>query len=399
MRMLKNKKILLGVTGSIAAYKIAYLIRILRKQDAQVKVIQTKQSINFISSLTLSTLSKNPVYSSLKTDSGWNNHVELGLWADIMIIAPATANTISKMVSGQADNLLLATYLSAKCPVYFAPAMDLDMYKHKSTINNMDKLKSYGVKLIPADYGELASGLIGKGRMAEPEDIVKIIVRDFNKSKILSKKRVLITAGPTYESIDPVRFIGNRSSGKMGIALARYAADCGANVDLVLGPSHETLNHSNVKIYNVESAEDMFNQVDILFSESDIVISSAAVSDFTPEKTYKQKIKKNNEKFTLELKKSKDILFEVSKIKRKSQFIVGFALESENELINAKNKLKSKDLDMIVLNSLNDCGAGFNSKTNKITIINRDQTVKAFGLKQKEDVAKDIIDYIFKKIK
>ena len=399
MRMLKNKKILLGVTGSIAAYKIAYLIRILRKQDAQVKVIQTKQSINFISSLTLSTLSKNPVYSSLKTDSGWNNHVELGLWADIMIIAPATANTISKMVSGQADNLLLATYLSAKCPVYFAPAMDLDMYKHKSTINNMDKLKSYGVKLIPADYGELASGLIGKGRMAEPEDIVKIIVRDFNKSKILSKKRVLITAGPTYESIDPVRFIGNRSSGKMGIALARYAADCGANVDLVLGPSHETLNHSNVKIYNVESAEDMFNQVDILFSESDIVISSAAVSDFTPEKTYKQKIKKNNEKFTLELKKSKDILFEVSKVKRKDQFIAGFALESENELMNAKEKLKSKNLDMIVLNSLNDCGAGFNSKTNKITIINRDQTVKAFGLKQKEDVAKDIIDYIFKKIK
>ena len=399
MRMLKNKKILLGVTGSIAAYKIAYLIRILRKQDAQVKVIQTKQSINFISSLTLSTLSKNPVYSSLKTDSGWNNHVELGLWADIMIIAPATANTISKMVSGQADNLLLATYLSAKCPVYFAPAMDLDMYKHKSTINNMDKLKSYGVKLIPADYGELASGLIGKGRMAEPEDIVKIIVRDFNKSKILSKKRVLITAGPTYESIDPVRFIGNRSSGKMGIALARYAADCGANVDLVLGPSHETLNHSNVKIYNVESAEDMFNQVDILFSESDIVISSAAVSDFTPEKTYKQKIKKNNEKFTLELKKSKDILFEVSKVKRKDQFIAGFALESENELMNAKEKLKSKNLDMIVLNSLNDCGAGFNSKTNKITIINRDQTVKAFTLKQKEDVAKDIIDYILKKIK
>ena len=399
MRMLKNKKILLGVTGSIAAYKIAYLIRILRKQDAQVKVIQTKQSINFISSLTLSTLSKNPVYSSLKTDSEWNNHVELGLWADIMIIAPATANTISKMVSGQADNLLLATYLSAKCPVYFAPAMDLDMYKHKSTINNMDKLKSYGVKLIPADYGELASGLIGKGRMAEPEDIVKIIVRDFNKSKILSKKRVLITAGPTYESIDPVRFIGNRSSGKMGIALARYAADCGANVDLVLGPSHETLNHSNVKIYNVESAEDMFNQVDILFSESDIVISSAAVSDFTPEKTYKQKIKKNNEKFTLELKKSKDILFEVSKVKRKDQFIAGFALESENELMNAKEKLKSKNLDMIVLNSLNDCGAGFNSKTNKITIINRDQTVKAFTLKQKEDVAKDIIDYILKKIK
>ena len=394
--MLKGKKVLIGVTASIAAYKTAELVRLFKKSGASVKVIQTEASLDFVASLTLATLSENSVFSKMvSSESGeWNNHVELGLWADFMVVAPLTANTMAKMAMGECDNLLLATYLSAKCPVYFAPAMDLDMYKHPSTLNNMEKLKSFGNILIPSGFGELASGLVGEGRMAEPLEIFEHITADVSKDLPLSNKDVLITAGPTYEAIDPIRFIGNRSSGKMGIALAVECADNGAKVKLVLGPSHIDVRHSNISIHKVESANDMLNVVNDNFKNSDISIFAAAVSDFTPDSFAIDKIKKSDGDLKISLLKTPDILLEMASKKTEKQFLVGFALETQNELRNAKEKLKSKDLDMIVLNSLNDKGAGFEHSTNKITIIDKQNNIFDFELKDKSEVAKDIVTKI-----
>ena len=391
--MLKGKKVLLGVTASIAAYKTAELVRLFKKAGASVKVIQTEASLHFVTPLTLATLSENPVLSQMiDTDSGeWNSHVDLGLWADFMVMAPLTANTMAKMTTGECDNLLLATYLSAKCPVYFAPAMDLDMYKHPSTLYNIEKLQSFGNILIPSGFGELASGLVGEGRMAEPSEIIAHIIADLSKDLPLSNKEVLITAGPTYEAIDPIRFIGNRSSGKMGIALALECANNGAKVNLVLGPSHIVVKHSNISVSKVESASEMFKMVNSYFKSSDIAIFAAAVADYTPSIVAKNKIKKSDEKLTISLLKTTDILSEMALKKTVKQFVVGFALETENELENAKEKLKSKNLDMIVLNSLNNKGAGFEHNTNKITIIDKQNNIFDFELKDKSEVAKDII--------
>ena len=391
--MLKGKKVLLGVTASIAAYKTAELVRLFKKAGASVKVIQTEASLHFVTPLTLATLSENSVLSQMiDADSGeWNNHVDLGLLADFMVIAPLTANTMAKMTTGECDNLLLATYLSAKCPVYFAPAMDLDMYKHPSTLYNIEKLQSFGNILIPSGFGELASGLVGEGRMAEPSEIIEHIIADLSKDLPLSNKEVLITAGPTYEAIDPVRFIGNRSSGKMGIALALECANNGAKVNLVLGPSHIAVKHSNIRVSKVESASEMFKMVNSYFKSSDIAIFAAAVADYTPSIVAKNKIKKSDEKLTISLLKNTDILSEMALKKTAKQFVVGFALETENELENAKEKLKSKNLDMIVLNSLNNKGAGFEHNTNKITIIDKQNNIFDFELKDKSEVAKDII--------
>ncbi len=394
--MLKGRKVLLGITASIAAYKSAELVRLLKKSGASVIVIQTEASLQFIAPLTLATLSENQVLTKMiNSESGeWTNHVSLGLWADLMVIAPLTANTLSKMVHGECDNLLLATYLSAKCPVYFAPAMDLDMYRHPSTKANISKLEEYENILIPSGFGELASGLVGEGRMAEPKEIIDHISSNLSKELPLYNKRVLITAGPTYEAIDPVRFIGNRSSGKMGIALAIEAANCGAKVDLVLGPTAFNCMHTNIKVHKVQSARDMFTQVDGLFSESDISIFAAAVADYAPKSKELQKIKKSSNSISLDLKKTKDILSLMSSRKRASQFVVGFSLETENEIENAKLKLISKKLDMIVMNSLNNKGAGFEFDTNKITIIDKTNAITDFKLKDKKEVAKDIIKMI-----
>ena len=391
--MLKGKKVLLGVTASIAAYKTAELVRLFKKAGASVKVIQTEASLHFVTPLTLATLSENPVLSKMvDADSGeWNNHVDLGLWADFMVVAPLTANTMAKMTTGECDNLLLATYLSAKCPVYFAPAMDLDMYKHPSTLYNIEKLQSFGNILIPSGFGELASGLVGEGRMAEPSEIIEHIIADLSKDLPLSNIEVLITAGPTYEAIDPIRFIGNRSSGKMGIALALECANNGAKVNLVLGPSHIVVKHSNISVSKVESASEMFKMVNSYFKSSDIAIFAAAVADYTPSFVARNKIKKSDEKLTISLLKTTDILSEMALKKTAKQFVVGFALETENELENAKEKLKSKNLDMIVLNSLNNKGAGFEHNTNKITIIDKQNNIFDFELKDKSEVAKDII--------
>ena len=391
--MLKGKKLLIGVTASIAAYKTAELVRLFKKQGALVKVIQTEASLLFVAPLTLATLSDNPVLTRMvNTKLGdWNNHVELALWADLMVIAPLTANTMSKMTNGVCDNLLMATYLSAKCPVYFAPAMDLDMYKHPSTLNNIEKLESFGNRLIPSGFGELASGLVGEGRMSEPREIVDKIVLDLSIGLPLSNKKVLITAGPTYEAIDPVRFIGNRSSGKMGIALALECANNGAKVKLVLGPSDIVVKHSNISIYKVESANEMLNIVNKNFKSSDISIFAAAVADYTPKVYLKNKIKKTANNVSLSLIRTTDILSEMALKKSKKQFLVGFSLETEDELANAKKKLITKNIDMIVLNSLQDQGAGFEHDTNKITIIDRKNNIFNFKLKDKSEVAKDII--------
>ena len=397
MSVLSGKNILLGVSAGIAAYKTAYLVRLFIKAGANVKVVMTPASKEFITPLTLSTLSKNPVFSEFTHEEDenavWNNHVDLGLWADYMLIAPATANTLSKMANGVCDNLLIATYLSAKCPVYFAPAMDLDMYKHGSTRRSLDILKKFGNIIIPATVGELASGLVGEGRMAEPEDIVSFLEYDILDKLPLKGKKILITAGPTYEAIDPVRFIGNHSSGKMGFELANVAAKSGAQVFLVTGPTHLKIDHSLVNTIRVESAEDMYLETHRHFSDCDAAILSAAVADYKPKNPSNQKIKKQGETLTLELIKTKDILSSLGEIK-KNQFLIGFALETENELENAKNKLKKKNLDMIVLNSLNDKGAGFKLDTNKVTFIDKLENITNFDLKPKHEVAKDIIDQI-----
>jgi len=390
--MLKGKKVLLGVTASIAAYKTAELVRLFKKAGASVKVIQTEASLHFVASLTLSTLSENPVQSEMvDKDSGeWNSHVDLGLWADIFVIAPLTANTMAKMVIGECDNLLLATYLSAKCPVYFAPAMDLDMYKHQSTSDNIKKLESFGNKLIPSGFGELASGLVGEGRMAEPFEIIEHINADLSADLPFTGKNILITAGPTYEAIDPVRFIGNRSSGKMGIALALECANNGGKVHLILGPTHLECKHSNVNITRVESASEMYKSVDENFLDSDVSIFAAAVSDYTPESVSENKIKKKDETLSISFNKTKDILKEMGAKKKDSQFVVGFALETENEIENAQSKLKRKNADMIALNSLNINGAGFKHDTNKISIID-ENNITDFELKDKSEVAADIV--------
>tara|TARA_B110000444_G_C18820322_1_gene587378 strand:+ start:250 stop:1452 length:1203 start_codon:yes stop_codon:yes gene_type:complete len=394
--MLRGKNILLGVTGGIAAYKSAELVRCFIKHGAIVKCVITPAAKEFVSTLTLSTLSKNEVFSSLITEEEnprWNDHVSLGIWADYMVIAPATANTLSKMCHGSCDNLLLATYLSAKCPVYFAPAMDLDMYSHPSTIKNIEALKSFGNIEIPSEIGELASGLNGKGRMAEPQNICIAVHEDILKKSPLLNQKVLITAGPTHEAIDPVRYIGNRSSGKMGSALALNFANKGANVSLILGPSAENPIHQNIVITRVESAQQMFNQVMSLFNDSTIVVCSAAVVDYTPKKVFSKKIKKSGNFLQINLKKTKDILSTLGGIK-KNQFLIGFALETDNELEEAKRKLTDKNLDLIVLNSLQDPGAGFQYDTNKITLINKMNKMFKFELKSKNEVAEDIIQHI-----
>ncbi|MGB7395311.1 MAG: bifunctional phosphopantothenoylcysteine decarboxylase/phosphopantothenate--cysteine ligase CoaBC [Pricia sp.] len=422
--MLNGKKILLGITGGIAAYKTTFLVRLFIKAGAEVKVILTESAGDFVSPLTLATLSKNPVLSSFASEKkgaegvkamDWNNHVELGLWADLMLIAPATANTLSKMANGTSDNLLLATYLSAKCPVFFAPAMDLDMYKHPSSKVSFEKLERYGNVMIPATSGELASGLRGEGRMAEPEDIVDFIQRHLSEGLPLSGKKVLITAGPTYEAIDPVRFIGNHSSGQMGFELAQRAASLGAGVMLVSGPSHLTMgpnwNSTNessaanpatlipgsIRLERVVSAEEMYEAAHRHYPDADIVICAAAVSDYRPKSVADQKIKKKDAEFTIELVKTKDILLSLGKQKQ-NQYLVGFALETENELENARAKLAAKNLDAIVLNSLNDEGAGFGTATNKITFMDTNSEIIPFELKSKAAVAEDIFTEIIKRI-
>jgi phosphopantothenoylcysteine decarboxylase/phosphopantothenate--cysteine ligase len=397
MSVLYGKKILLGISGGIAAYKTATLVRFFIKAGAHVQVIMTPASKDFITPLTLSTLSKNPVYSEFynkeEENEKWNNHVELALWADILVIAPATANTLSKMANGICDNLLLAVYLSAKCPVYFAPAMDLDMYIHPSTLTSFKKLEQYGNTIIPAESGELASGLSGEGRMAEPEHIVSFLETDLENKLPLKGKKILITAGPTYEAIDPVRFIGNHSSGKMGYDIAQCAANLGASVILVSGPTHCAINNNLVKIIKVVSAQEMFDACHHYFDDVDVAIAAAAVADYKPKNVASQKIKKAENDFSIELEKTKDILYSLGKLK-KDQFLIGFALETENEIENAKLKIKKKNLDLIILNSLSDEGAGFGKLTNKVTFINKKLEVEPMELKSKEAVAVDILNKV-----
>jgi phosphopantothenoylcysteine decarboxylase / phosphopantothenate---cysteine ligase len=398
--MLTSKKIIVGVSGSIAAYKSAVLVRLLVKAGAEVKVIMTRSAHDFITPLTLSTLSKNPVLTDfVKDESGqWNNHVDLGLWADCMVIAPASANTIAKMANGLCDNLLSAVYLSARCPVFFAPAMDLDMLQHPSTKENISKLHSYGNRIIDPGFGELASGLIGSGRMSEPEEILNTLEKFFATSAVLKGKKVLVTAGPTHEAIDPVRFIGNHSSGKMGFAIAEALADHGADVNLVTGPTQQHTKHPRIIVKAVTSAEEMFEACNSLFPTSDITVLSAAVADYRPLVVADQKIKKKEEALNLTLTKTRDIAASLGKLKHNGQIIVGFALETEEEQINALKKLEAKNFDLIVLNSLNDKGAGFGHDTNKITLIDRQQKVMTFDLKSKKEVASDIVDAIIAKV-
>jgi phosphopantothenoylcysteine decarboxylase/phosphopantothenate--cysteine ligase len=395
MSILSGKNILLGISGGIAAYKSIFLLRLFIKKGANVQVIMTPSAKDFVTPLTLSTLSNRPVLSEFfdkkNKNAVWNNHVDLGLWADLFIIAPATSNTLSKMASARADNLLLATYLSSKCPVYFAPAMDLDMHKNLANQENIKKLKDFGKKNIPVNSGFLASGLEGEGRMSEPQEIIDFISQDIKKELKLYNKNVMITAGPTYESIDAVRFIGNFSSGKMGFALAKTASKLGANVTLITGPSSENLIDDNIKIINVVTADQMFAEVKKHFSFSDISIMSAAVSDYKPKNTVNTKIKKENQNIlSIELVENIDILKYLGLNKSKEQILVGFALETDNEIINAKSKINKKNLDAIVLNSLRDKGAGFGHDTNKISYINSSGLIKKFKLKSKDKVSVDI---------
>lgn len=393
---LDGKKILLCISGGIAAYKINFLIRNLIKKGAEVQVLMTPASENFVSKLTLSTLSKNPVFSDFYSENGtWNNHVEFALWADLILIAPCTANTLAKMIHGICDNLVIATYMSAKCPVFIAPAMDLDMYQHPSTQQNLEMAEDFGHFIIPAETGELASGLVGQGRMAEPETITEKIEEFFSKEiheKSLLGKTVLITAGPTYEAIDPVRFIGNHSSGKMGFSIAEEAANRGAKVILISGPSSQKTYHKNIETYRITTAKEMFEEVFKHYENADIAIASAAVADYAPKEIAKEKIKKNDDSLTIELVKNPDILKTMGE-RKSHQFLVGFALETQNEEENAKGKLQKKNLDMIVLNSLRDEGAGFKNDTNKIKIFTKTES-QEFHLKSKDEVAHDILNFV-----
>lgn len=399
--MLSGKHILLGITGGIAAYKTTFLVRLLQKAGAHVKVILTQSAGTFVSPLTLATLSKNPVCTDFVDQKdgriSWNNHVELALWADLLLIAPATANTLSKMANGTCDNLILATYLSAKCPVYLAPAMDLDMYQHPSTRAALKKLQTFGHTIIPAEAGELASGLHGLGRMAEPENILQLLQQHLAQGLPLTGKKVLITAGPTHETIDPVRFIGNHASGTMGFELAKKAAQLGAKVILITGPTHLSLQHTAITLIRVTSAQDMYQACHTYYQDIDIVIAAAAVADYRPKHPSHKKLKKQASELHLTLEKTPDILRSLGKHKTR-QFLVGFALETENELENAKQKLKHKQLDAIILNSLNDKGAGFGTTTNKITFIPAKGNPKPFPLQPKPQVAADIWEEIIPKI-
>ena len=398
--MLGGKKIIVGITGSIAAYKAAILTRLLVKAGAEVKVIMTPSAHDFITPLTLATLSKNPVltdFSNIKTGV-WNNHVELGLWADALLIAPISAHTIGKMANGICDNLLLATYMSARCPVFLAPAMDLDMFQHPATKTNLQKLISYGNSIIEPGFGELASGLVGVGRMTEPEEIIAFLLNYFDSFNRLKGKTALVTAGPTHEAIDPVRFIGNHSSGKMGFAIAEELANQGAVVNLITGPTQQNTNHPRIIVTNITSAEEMHTASLKLFSKTDITVLAAAVADYKPTVVANQKIKKNNDSLTIELTKTHDIAVSLGKLKHNGQFIVGFALETEQEQSNALKKLESKNFDLIVVNSLNDKGAGFGYNTNKITIIDRSHKSISFELKDKKEVAHDIVNAIIENL-
>ncbi|MCS3867670.1 phosphopantothenoylcysteine decarboxylase/phosphopantothenate--cysteine ligase [Chryseobacterium ginsenosidimutans] len=392
---LSGKKILIAISGGIAAYKVHFLIRDFVKKGAEVQVIMTPDAEHFVTKLSISTLSKKPVYTEFYSDNGtWNSHVEMALWADVMVVAPCTANTLSKMVHGMCNNLVIATYMSAKCPVFIAPAMDLDMYVHPSTKKNLEQAESFGHIIIPAENGELASGLIGQGRMSEPGTIAKTVEDFFNSNieKTLAGKTILITAGPTYEAIDPVRFIGNHSSGKMGFSLAEEASKRGAKVILISGPSSQVIDDKNVTLHKVTSAKEMLSKVFEFYDTIDIGIASAAVADYAPKEVAKEKIKKNDDNLTIELVKNPDILKTMGE-KKTHQFLVGFALETQNEEENAKGKLAKKNLDMIVLNSLRDEGAGFKNDTNKIKIFTPTEK-KEFNLKSKDDVAKDILDFV-----
>ncbi|MBK7652027.1 MAG: bifunctional phosphopantothenoylcysteine decarboxylase/phosphopantothenate--cysteine ligase CoaBC [Flammeovirgaceae bacterium] len=393
--MLAGKKILLGVSGSIAAYKAAFLTRLLVKSGAEVKVIMTPSAHDFITPLTLATLSKNPVLTHFtKSDTGeWNNHVELGLWADALVVAPATANTLAKMVAGTCDNLLTAVYLSARCPVFLGPAMDLDMLQHPSTRRNIETLERWGHHQLNPTFGELASGLIGTGRMAEPQEIVTYLENFFSNSPLKGKK-ALVTAGPTYEALDPVRFIGNHSTGKMGFAIAEELSRQGAQVTLVTGPTNLNTSISGIEIVSVTSAEEMYQACVAHFENTDVTVLSAAVADYKPATLADQKIKKTSQALTIELVSTRDIAAELGKLKKNGQLVVGFALETENERANAEKKIKSKNFDLIVLNSLQDAGAGFGHDTNKITLIDAKNNATEFNLKSKKEVARDIVKAI-----
>ncbi len=393
---LEGKKIILGITGSIAAYKAAMLLRLLVKEGAEVQVVITQAGKEFITPVTLSALSGKPVISEFfgANDGTWNSHVDLGLWADLMLVAPATASTIAKMANGIADNMLVTTYMSAKCPVFIAPAMDLDMFAHPSTQKNIEILKSFGNSIIEPSVGELASGLTGKGRMQEPEIIAEIVAEHFNSKKVFKGKTFLVTAGPTYEKIDPVRFIGNFSSGKMGYAIAEELAGCGAKVILVSGPVSLITGNKNIQLVNVDSAGEMYDECLSWFQKCDGAVMCAAVADFTPVSVENKKTKRSRENWSIELQPTKDIAAKLGELKSEKQILAGFALETHDEISNAKKKLESKNLDFIVLNSLNEEGVGFQVDTNKITIISRDNNQQFFELKSKKEVAVDIVNKI-----
>jgi phosphopantothenoylcysteine decarboxylase/phosphopantothenate--cysteine ligase len=397
---LKGKNILLGITGGIAAYKAAILVRMLVKEGAEVKVVMTKLAKEFITPLTMATLSKNPILVEFfdPENGQWNSHVDLGAWSDLFLIAPATANSMGKMAHAVADNLLITTYLSAKCPVMIAPAMDLDMFQHPANLKNIETLKSYGNIIIEPESGELASGLVGKGRMAEPEVITEKVIDFFTSKKKLKSKKILVTAGPTYEPIDPVRFIGNYSSGKMGYAIAEELAAQGAEVLLISGPTYLKSSHELITIIDVKTAQEMYTESVKYFSECDAAIMSAAVADFKPVVYYNKKVKRGENEMQIELEPNKDIAAELGKMKKKNQKLIGFALETNDELENAKKKIKNKNLDFIVLNSLNEDGAGFGHDTNKITIIDNEYNQTNFELKSKKDVAVDIVNVLIKKL-
>lgn len=401
MSILRSKNILLGISAGIAAYKTASLVRLFVKSGAHVRVVMTPSAKEFVTPLTLSTLSDHPVLSDFTDENDdnavWNNHVELGLWADLFVVAPTTANTLSKMASGNSDNFLIATYLSAKCPVYFAPAMDLDMYKHPTTKNALDKLQSYGNILIPSVFGELASGLVGMGRMAEPETIMETIEQHLLEGLPLYGKKILVTAGPTHEAIDPVRYIGNHSSGRMGFEIANTAAQLGAEVILISGPTHYKALYDSIQTIPITSARDMYDAAHQYFKGVDAAILSAAVADYRPKFPAVSKLKKKSSSLVLELEKTEDVLASLGEIKEK-QLLIGFALETENEVANAIKKLKAKNLDLIILNSLNDDGAGFGGSTNKISIIDKDLNQTNYPLKSKSEVADDIINELIKRV-